>query len=145
MIEVELGDEHCTTCECCGGETVSLTRFVYKDGDAFAIYYACFSSTHQERIVDAVVSIGDWGSDAEPVNRCAFALRIRSGPENYEVMVTDAGSCRWSKVELLGRKLGREEALAHRWIDDVFHITDHMCAEDGKVKAFLDQPRGKPN
>lgn len=119
---------------------MSLTRFVYKDGDAFAIYYACFSSSHPERIVDAVVSIGDWGIDTEPVNRCAFAVRIRSGTESYEVMLTDAGSCRWSDVDLLGRKLSRDEARAHHWVDDVFHITDHMCADDAQVKSSSTSP-----
>ena len=51
MIEIELTEPNKSTCECCGGITTSLTRFVYKDGDAFAIYYVTFSDNHPESAV----------------------------------------------------------------------------------------------
>ena len=125
-------------CECCGGTTTSLTRFVYDDDDAHAIYYARFSSSHPERVVQAAVSIGEWGEGSEPSQRVAFALELRSGAENYEVRVCDAGTSPWRDVELLGPMLDREAALSHPWIDEVFHITDHACEEDAPLKAYLD-------
>jgi hypothetical protein len=130
------------TCECCGGRTTSLTRFVYKNGDAFAIYYARFSDNHPERLVLAAVSIGEWGEGSVPAQRIAFALQLRTGSENYEVMVCDAATSPWCASDLLGPMLDREAALAHPLIDEVFHITDHALVEDEPLKAYLDTAAG---
>jgi hypothetical protein len=43
----------------------------------------------------------------------------------------------------LGRLLNRDEALAHPWCKEVFHITDHITQEDPEAIAFLaEQPQG---
>ena len=36
----------------------------------------------------------------------------------------------WKDPEYLGQILDRKEALIHPWLKDVFHITDHIVAED---------------
>jgi hypothetical protein len=129
-------------CECCGGTTTTLTRFVYKDGGAYAVYYAGFSDNHAERLVKAALSIGEWGEGSSVAQRTAFALELRAGPENYEVHVCDAASSPWRDSALLGPMLDREAALAHPLVDEVFHITDHMFLEDEPLKAYLDAASG---
>src|SRR4051812_41589575 len=113
-------------CECCGGRTTKLTRVVHSDGGAFAIYYARFFDSHDDRAVLITVSIGEWGEGSTPDQRCAFALRIWPGVENHNVTVLDAVHSPWQDVEILGRTLDRAEALLHPRLQDVFHITDHM-------------------
>ncbi len=115
-----------------------LTRFVYKDGDAHAIYYARFSDNHPARNVVATVSLGEWGEDAPPERRVAFALELRSGDTQYEVEVLDAERSPWRDVEIIGRTLDRQEALAHPFLAEVFHITDHMVVEDEPLREYLD-------
>lgn len=127
-------------CECCGGVTTALTRFVLQDGDAFAVVYLRFSDNHQDRVVEAAISAGKWWDGTGPADRTAFALKLRSGAENYEVTVCDAATSPWRDVELIGDMLDREEALTHPLIDDVFHITDHLFDEDAALKAYLDGP-----
>lgn len=61
MIEIEFPDAEISKCECCGGTTTRLTRFVTQDGDAFAFYYAAFSEKHPENGVIGVISIGECG------------------------------------------------------------------------------------
>ncbi len=138
MIKIELTEPKILKCECCGGTTKSLTRFVYQDGDAFAIYYATFAENHPEKIVTAVVSIGDWGCDEVPPDRVAFALRLWEQQNNYSVTITDQSESPWKSSRVLGRMLDREEALKHPWIEEVFHITDHMTADDPEIKAFFE-------
>jgi hypothetical protein len=43
------------------------------------------------------------------------------------------------EAAILGRVLSREEALAHPRIKEVFHITDHIFAEDAPVKKYLER------
>jgi hypothetical protein len=138
-LSIELEPPHESgPCECCGGRTTSLTRFVYKDGDAHAVYYARFSNNHPARHVKAAVSIGEWGEGSNPDQRTAFALELRAGPENYEVHLCDASASPWRGSKILGPMLDREAALAHPLIEDVFHITDHAFREDLPLKAYLD-------
>jgi hypothetical protein len=137
MIEIELTKPNKSACECCGGMTTSLTRFVYKNGDAFAIYYATFSDNHPESAVIGVISIGDWGSDGISPNRVAFPFRLWQGEENYNVGLMNADESPWNGVELLGKMLDREESLSHPWVKDVFHITDHITDDDTEIINFF--------
>lgn len=139
MIRIEF--EPATTsapCPCCGGKTTALTRFVSKDDDAYAIYYARFSDNHPERVVAATISLGDWGEEAEPGDRVAFAVRIWVVGGSYQVGLVDAADSPWKDVEIIGRTLDRAEALAHPWVKEAFHITDHMVADDPEIHAYLD-------
>lgn len=125
-------------CECCGGTTTSLTRFVYSDGDAHAIYYAAFGEAHPEREVKIAVSIGKWGDDTPPDDRNSFALVLRQSEKEYQVMVVDSDESPWKGAKVIGRMLDREEALAHPDIEEVFHITDHIVLEDPEIKSYFE-------
>ena len=98
MIEIELTEPKKSTCECCGGTTTNLTRFVYQGGDAFAIYYVTFSDNHPERTVVGVISIGGWGDDGIPPNRVAFPFRLWQNEENYNVGLTNADESPWNGI-----------------------------------------------
>jgi hypothetical protein len=124
-------------CPCCGGRTTRLTRFVYSDGDAHAVYYAAFSNNHPDRHASVAISLGEWGEGATSDGRIAFAVRIRSAEAEYQIMVVDAAESPWNDVAYLGRMLDRKEALAHPWITEVFHITDHIVTEDQDVRDYL--------
>ena len=124
-------------CECCGGRTTRLTRFVHSEGDAYAIYYALFSDSHPGRAVSVTVSIGEWGEGSTPEQRVAFALELRSTDSQYQVGVVDSEKSPWREASFIGRTLDRVEALAHPRIKEVFHITDHIVTEDEPVHAYL--------
>ncbi len=137
MLEIEFEEPNTFTCDCCGGTTTKLTRFVYQDNDAFAVYYALFTDLHIDNGVMGIVSLGDWGEDEVPPSRVAFAFRLWETEDNFNVTITDAAQSEWNDAEILGRMLSREEALAHSWIQDVFHITDHMTDEDPAIREFF--------
>jgi hypothetical protein len=124
-------------CKCCGGRTTSLVRFVYSDGDAYAIYYAMFSGNHPDRIVVATVSLGEWGEHTTPEQRVAFAMELRSTENEYQVSLIDSDQSPWRDSRVIGRTLDREEALTHPWVKDAFHVAEHMAAEDGSIRSHL--------
>ena len=137
MIEIEFEEPNIFKCECCGNETKKLTRFVYNNDDAYAVYYAQFTLGHKDKAVSGIVSLGEWGEGSESSSRTAFPFRIWSNEENYQVGLLDKDESPWSDVELLGEILNREEALKHKLLKEVFHITDHITAEDKEVIDFL--------
>ena len=142
MIEIEFAEPKEEICKCCGNTTVRLTRFVYQDNDAFAVYYAQFTKAHKEKRLSGLISLGEWGNDdVGPEARLAFPFQIWMDEENYKVGLVDAEDSPWSHVTFMGRILDREEALKHGWINDVFHITDHMVTEDKEIMDYFNNEK----
>ncbi|WP_291148705.1 hypothetical protein [Flavobacterium sp. UBA7680] len=136
MIRIEFEEPSIEICKCCNNEIVKLTRFVHKDEDAFALYYLKFTKGHEDKLVTGIISIGDWETDDEPKNRFAFPFRIWTDETDYQVGLMDREESPW-KQDLLGSILDRKEALEHPWIDEVFHITDHIVTEDKIVIEYF--------
>ncbi|MEQ1639027.1 MAG: hypothetical protein ABL903_20385 [Methylococcales bacterium] len=124
-------------CECCGGLTTSLTRFVYNDGDAYAVYYAKFSNNHPERVVVATISLGEWGEGSTPDQRVAFALELRVSETEFQVGLIDAQFSPWQNAKTIGRTLNRDEALTHPQVKEAFYVTDHMVTDDALIREYL--------
>ncbi len=137
MIEIEFEEPNMAKCECCKNESVSLTRFVYNNGDAHAVYYAKFTKGHDDKVVYGLIGLGEWGEGGEPKDRTAFPFRIWTNEENYQVGLTDKDESPWGHVDFLGEILDREEALEHPWIKEVFHLTDHMVTDDKNIIEYL--------
>ncbi|MCD0455453.1 hypothetical protein LPB85_08320 [Chryseobacterium sp. LC2016-27] len=139
MLEIEFEEPLSEICDCCGNTTVKLTRFVYENDNAFAIYYIRFTKDHDDKEVLGLVSLGDWGTDEISENRTSFLFKLWFDNENWNVSILDGEESPWNS-EILGKILQRQEALKHPWIKDVFHITDHIVEEDQElIKYFNSQ------
>ncbi|HEY6910338.1 MAG TPA: hypothetical protein VI356_13260 [Myxococcales bacterium] len=126
--------------------TTRLTRFVHKDGNAHAVYYAMFSENHPNEPVPMLVSLGEWGEHATPAQRVAFVMDLREAGSNWEVSLTDAAASPWREVTFAGRILDRQEALRHPLVQEAFHVIDHAVVEDGPLQAhFARLPSSRPN
>lgn len=136
MVEIEFENPHYEVCECCGNTTVKLTRFVYENDEAFAIYYIHFTKKHNDKHVLGLISLGEWGTDEIPKCRVSFLFRLWFNNDNFNVSIIDGEESPWQS-EILGKILSREEALQHPWVTDVFHITDHIVIEDSEVIKYL--------
>ena len=139
MIDIEFHEPFRSVCECCGGETTSLTRFVKKDGDAYAVYYGFFTDGHPERGMTGIVSLGEWGEGTFPLNRIAFGFVMTSEGERYSVRLINAEDTPWGNAEILGNKLSAEEAAGHPWKIDVYQLSDEIADNDPEVRAFFGQ------
>lgn len=138
-ISIEQDPPRTSECGCCGGTTTHLTRFVYRDGDAYAVYYAAFSDDHDDGVVSVLIGLGEWGEDALPDERVAFAAKIRTSSGQFEVMIVGRDDALWRDVTFLGEILSRAEALAHPRLKDVFELTDRIVHEDDEVHAYLER------
>ena len=138
MLRIEFEPPKYSVCDCCGNTTVRLTRFVYQDANAHAVYYAAFTPQHPEKILRGLIGLGEWGDDkAGPEARLAFPFEIRATEKQFEVGMVDAAASPWSDVTFLGRILNRAEALQHEWISEVFHIADHMVTDDTEIVEYF--------
>ncbi|WP_144283022.1 hypothetical protein [Chryseobacterium echinoideorum] len=136
MLKIEFEEPNYELCECCGNTTIKLTRFVYEDENAFAIYYISFTKGHSDKDVLGLISIGDWGTDEVPECRTSFLFKLWFDDNTSYVRILDGNESPWNS-DILGKILQREDALNHPWIKDVYHITDHIVEEDQEVIEHL--------
>jgi len=141
VIEIEFGETHKNGCECCGATQYNRTRFVHRDGDAHAVYYASHTDGHIADGITVALSVGNWWEDDALEERFAFCLVLWSNDDEFGVTVQDWESHMWPGADLLGQRLNRDQALAHPFIKEAFHITDHIFAEDKALTTFLDQEK----
>jgi len=125
-------------CDCCENELTRLTRFVYKNDDAYAVYYAQFVGQHDEKAVYLLIGMGEWGEDDSPEKRTAFAVKLWNNDEGYVVSLMDRADSPWHEVEYLGTILDREEVLVHPLKSQVFELTDKMVERDKLIKNYLE-------
>ncbi len=137
MIRIEFEPPVHATCECCGANTTRLTRFVYEDEAAYAVYFAALGKSHPE--VKAVVSVGTWGDGSSPGDRVAFPMVLWQNADNHAVTLVDRADSPWKDVELIGTVLDRDVALNHPRKTDVYHLTDHIFREDPEIRAFFEE------
>ena len=115
MIEIECEPATYYDCDCCGGVTTQLTRFLYLDDEAHAIYYAGFTDEHSDRAVQLVISLGEWGDDSGPADRVAFALLLTPA-RPASIAIVDAEQSPWSGADVIGDVLSIQPAMDDPWI-----------------------------
>jgi hypothetical protein len=138
MLTFEFSEPQTKPCECCEGVSTLLTRYVYNDGEAFAVYYASFTPTHPERIVKVAIGLGQWGEGAPRDKRTAFAVDLRPKGDAFEVSITDLAASPFNTVSVLGKMIDREPAKKHPLVGGVFEITDRIVVEDLPIRKYLD-------
>ena len=137
MFEIELTEPKYSPCQCCNGRMTNLTRFVTKDGDAFAIYHATIAERHPELGAYLAIGIDDDWSKSESSSRVAFACWLSLAENELRVSVTNAAESPWNESKVLGRMFDRDQALANPLIDEVFHLTDHIVEQDPVIRELF--------
>ena len=124
-------------CECCGNQSVTAHGFVYKDGDAFAIYYAGWTPGHAKRGVSMAIATGEWTDGTGPADRVSIGLTAQSAEDEIQFRVVGPDESPWGDTPLFGRMLVREDALKHSRLRVTYEIAELVVREDPRVHAAL--------
>lgn len=135
---VEIGENSSSSiCDCCGVESLFGHGFVYKNSDAYAVYYASWSNSHPDKVVTLALALGEWGDNSTSDDRVCFGLDAFNGDTEFLLSIIDQNNSPWSKTELLGPMLTRQEALDHFLLDEVFSITERILEEHKSIEHYL--------
>jgi hypothetical protein len=141
QIEVEVGEDQNPPfpCQCCGNLSHSSYGYLYSDGSAHAVYFARWTEHHDNGPrVTMLISLGEWGTDHPRLGaRVCMALLAWTRDDGVVYSVLNAGDTSWATQAALGTMLTRDEALAHPYRDEFFHLAEHVTAEDPAIDAFL--------
>lgn len=140
MITVQHG-EHIepTACSCCGHPIELSYGFMYRDGDAYAIYQAAWSYAHVEDGADVAIEVSERWDANDTKTRVSFGLRIYVQEEDIGLTLVDPADSAWSGRDNAGRMLQRAEALRHPLKADVLDLAEEIIDKDPKIRRFLEE------
>ncbi len=144
MLSIEFQPPKESRCECCGNTTIHLSRFVHRDGSAYAVYLAQFVIGHQPKVLEGIIGLGKWGDGTQAEDRVAFPFRIWVVGTRFQVGLANAADSPYRDAKIMGKILDREAALKHEWVSEAFRITDQMVAEDQEIISFFSAPVDTP-
>ena len=131
----EFGDA--APCACCNARSRTAHGFVYRDGDAYAVYYAGWSDGHPGRGVSLAIAVGEWTEGTSPADRVSIGMIARPTPSSVNFTVLSPAESPWGDTPLLGKMIEREQALAHPALKGVMHVAEHIVRDDARVRSFL--------
>jgi len=128
-----------STCARCGTESPRVHGFVYRDGNAWAVYWAELYKDHpQHPDSRALVTIAlgeDWSEPADPVNRAWAQLDV--WPDHDEIRMGFIDPTAILDQAYFGRPLSRENVLSDARKDAFLGIADKIVYGDPRVAALL--------
>lgn len=116
------------TCAACGVDHQSTTGFVLQDGNAHAIYMAEWHPVTSESYIDVILGSFEEPDHADNVTFGCRVGHVRTQPQPACSLVQ--GGATRSDKPLFGRKLERDEALAHPRLDDFWAVVDWLILND---------------
>ena len=129
-------------CQCCNTEADKTWANVHAGGSMVAVYFAsCYHhGDFHEAYIDAV--LGGWGRGEgdDYADHLTFSCRV--GPVQGSPMpaatLTDVGPA-VPESPIFGRKLTREEGLAHPRLPDFWRLIDTILERDELVRRHVYQ------
>lgn len=124
-------------CDGCGGTHRSAYGFVYRDGDAYGLYFATLHTGHAEPSVGLTLSIGKWWDDDAVDERSWVFLSVWAEDDEYRMQFLDPMSSQHRNYAAMGTPLTRETAREHG-ADTFFEVADFIVANDPAVTSYLE-------
>ena len=111
--------------------------WVYRDGDAYAAYYAGWTEGHVNGHVSLIIGVGEWSDEEKPDDRRSFGLTCWEADDDIRFGVVEPADSRYGDVRVLGKMMSRAEALSDPELPEIFHIAEHIAQDDPRVSDAL--------
>jgi hypothetical protein len=124
-------------CKECGRDSVLVKGFVYRDGDAHAVYFAACHEHGGRREVWLDVILGSFGrGNGDQVTFGAHIGAVDAANDEPAAILV-SGAMAYRDAPLWGHKLSRDEAMQHVWLFDYWHVVDFVLNEDPTVALHV--------
>ena len=135
---IEIGDdENISTCEKHGESSSNGHGFVYKNNDAYSIYYAGWSAASADKCVSLALAIGEWDDDSSSEDRTCFGLEVYETDDEIQFRVCEPEESPWPNTDLLGQMVSRDVGLKHDLLKEVYLIAEEVLHAIKKPPFFL--------
>lgn len=142
--DIEIGEnKNASTCHCCGKKSCVGHGFVYKNDDAYAVYYAGWTDAHLDKKVSIALAIGEWEDDSTSDDRTCFGVEVSEGQDEILFRVVEPSESPWSDTDLLGPMQSREKGLSNPLLKEVFEIAENILRDHIALREYLEIPEEK--
>ncbi len=135
VLRIEVGRLSQTSCDHCGRAAVHTTGFVYRGGDAHAIYHGTLHR-HAAPQVDLAIAIGTWDTDSAVAEVSAF-LAVTGAAEEITFGFVEPTDSLWSNGRLLRNQLSAAEARSSSSRMDLLRVAEAIVRDDPAVAGHL--------
>jgi hypothetical protein len=125
-------------CSDCGRQFSSVHGFLYKDGDAYAVYHALLQTDHPSTVVDLALSVGSWDEDATGVDRTRVGVRVWPEEDELKIHINDPDESAWGDSATFGTMAARGEVVGTSLQQEALQATEFVIAHDPRVREHLD-------
>jgi hypothetical protein len=138
-LSLELGEELADIgCALCAGGHKSAYGFIYKDVNAYGLYFATLNVGHGKSCVGLTLSLGKWWDEDAVDERSWVFISVWPEADEYHMGLRDPHLSRHFNFAALGKPLDWEAALLSPLRADFFEVTDYVIANDPAVASYLD-------
>jgi hypothetical protein len=123
-------------CVCCGVASITAHGFLYRNGDAHAIYYAGWSVRHPEHGVTMAIAVGRWEEGSSAADRVSIGVRATSTATTIDFIALNSADSPWSNTPLLGKMLERDQAVTHPAWREVLEVAEYVVQNDARIRDF---------
>lgn len=141
--QIEIGEEaNPFVCHCLNGQSFTGHGFVYKNGDAYAIYYVGWSIENVDKQMTLALALGEWDDDSTVADRDCFGIEATEAGDQVNFRVIEPDESPWPKTDLMGEMMERDKSLHHPLLDEAFTITEYVLRNHNAVREHLNlQPQ----
>lgn len=135
---IELGEDSTTSvCKCCNEKSCTGHGFVYKNNDAFAVYYVAWSKAHYPKKVTFALAIGLWDEQSTSKDRTCIGFEAYESESDILFRVIEPDESPWPKTDLMGEMLEKSEAMGSSLLQEAFVIAEEVVRNHPSVNAYL--------
>ena len=136
-LTLEVGREpRSTTCPHCGRETRSTAGFIYRDDDAYAVYFGSLAAHDDGPRAILAIGIGTCGPNQDNADLSAF-LSLSTTATEVRFGFIDPLNSGWSGSTVLGVQLSADQARTHRMRSDFLTVAELIARDDPAVASNL--------
>ncbi len=134
-------DEHVDmrTCSQCGTQYPRVHGFLYRNGDAWAIYWAELYKDHpnhpEPRALMTIALGNDWSEGADSSSHAW--VQLDAWPQGDQIQMRFIDPSGTLDAATFGTALSREAALSHKDGNDFLACADQVIYQDTRVSALL--------
>ena len=141
-ITIELDDgTRVKTCAQCGMQYPQVHGFLYRDGNAWAVYWAELYKDHpnhpEPRVVLTIALGDDWSEGADPSKRAWAQLDAWPHEDKDEIQMAFTDPQGSLDAVAFGHPLSREVVLTHPLKDSFLTAADEIVYRDTRVSALM--------
>jgi hypothetical protein len=140
QITIEMDDNvQMKTCLQCGGKYPRVHGFLYRDGDAWVVYWADLYKdhpNHPEPKAVLIIALGeDWSEGSDPEGHAWATLEAWPDLDQVKMSFIEP----FGELDPLhfGLPLSREAVIGHRWNQSFLKVADEIAYRDTRVSRLL--------